>query len=246
MNSKPYDYRVVIKRLFVILHRAADNQLTLSKFDDYIKRIMFEYGGLNQNDRKLIRVAMHDTYRAVRSGLKDESWKRILASRHSYDTVIRAVRKVKGEKELREKKNATAVQLREPQNIFFCCSTHNNPAEDHKDYQGKIYVDRFWRTKVPGRMYRAVESYIRNHQTVTLQEIQGSPVYLCTRPYCKHYFIPIPTYTVLHSSPKKIAAEYSKIYAERTYDYYKMRSQVFAKLDSISPCNEYSVMKNRV
>ena len=243
--NKAYDYRVVIKRLFVILHRAAEHDLSLNRLDDYVRNILFEYGGLNQTDRSLIRTAMHDTYRAIRSGIKDGSWQRILASRSSYDRVMRAVRKVKGEKELREKQAALTVQLKENRNVFFACSIHNKPAEDHKDYQGRIYIDRFWRTKVPGRYYRAVESYIKNHNTVTVQKIQGPPVYLTSRPYCKHYFIPVPRYTVLHSSEKKIASEYSRIYAENEYDYYKMRSQVFSKLDSISPCKEYSIMKGR-
>lgn len=30
--------------------------------------------------------------------------------------------------------------------IFYLCSYHEKPAEGHKDYQGKIYVDQSWRT----------------------------------------------------------------------------------------------------
>ena len=32
--------------------------------------------------------------------------------------------------------------------IFYICSRHNDCAEDHKDYQGKVYIDANWREAV--------------------------------------------------------------------------------------------------
>ena len=61
--------------------------------------------------------------------------------------------------------------------IFYLASSHNDCAEDHKPYQGKIYVDEKYKKDYP--------------QFKTIQWVMGSPVYFVTRPYCRHYFVKI-------------------------------------------------------
>ena len=110
--------------------------------------------------------------------------------------------------------------------IFYACSVHSNPAKDHKDYQGKIYVDRYWRKYSTGMMpdwlIAAVEDFIQKNEVVSVQKIMGPPVWLCTRPYCKHKLYPVNTLSVLtedkatyqkktHGSPTKRGATYEYI-----------------------------------
>lgn len=92
------------------------------------------------------------------------------------------------------------------QGVFYLCSWHINPAEDHKDWQGRIYVDRFWRNILQGDVARlkAVEAYIRNRNIKTVQWVTGAPVYMITRPYCRHFFTGLDTDEVLGASLKKI------------------------------------------
>ena len=110
--------------------------------------------------------------------------------------------------------------------IFYACSKHSNPANDHKDYQGKIYVDRYWRKytdgTVPEWFEAAVEEYIRKNNIISIQKIMGPPVWLATRPFCRHRFYPLSSLSVLtenqkdmipvtHGRPTKRGATYEYI-----------------------------------
>ena len=86
--------------------------------------------------------------------------------------------------------------------VFYVCSEHGNAAKDHKEYQGKVYVDRFWRdayikSNQPEYLIKAIERYIARYDIKTVQWVMGPPVYMVTRPYCKHYFTPLNTFDVL-------------------------------------------------
>lgn len=85
--------------------------------------------------------------------------------------------------------------------VFYLCSTHSNPAEDHKEWQGKIYVDRYWKSTLADNqaVLKKVACYIKNKDILTVQEICGAPVYMVTRPYCMHYFIDLDTEEVLNN-----------------------------------------------
>lgn len=111
--------------------------------------------------------------------------------------------------------------------IFYACSAHSKPAKDHADYQGKIYVDRYWRKycagTVPEWMIMAVEEFIQKNEIITVQKVMGPPVWLGTRSYCRHVFIPVNTLSVLTEQPetyiKKTYARPTKRGA--TYEYIK-------------------------
>ena len=111
--------------------------------------------------------------------------------------------------------------------IFYACSSHSKPAKDHADYQGKIYVDRYWRRyctgTVPEWMILAIEEYIQDNDVITVQKIMGPPVWLCTRPYCKHKLYPVNTLTVLTEQPKEYIRKTYGTATKRgaTYEYIK-------------------------
>ena len=69
--------------------------------------------------------------------------------------------------------------------IFYVASRHADSAEDHKDWQGKIYVDRYWHNyDTDGSIAR----YIKENDIRTVQWVTGKPVWFITRPNCRHYF----------------------------------------------------------
>lgn len=111
--------------------------------------------------------------------------------------------------------------------IFYACSSHSKPAKDHADYQGKIYVDRYWRKyctgTVPEWMILAVEEFIQKNGILTVQKIMGPPVWLATRSYCKHRFHPVNTLTVLTEDPKSYIRKTYGTATKRgaTYEYIK-------------------------
>ena len=97
--------------------------------------------------------------------------------------------------------------------IFYLCSYHEKPAKGHKEYQGKLYVDRYWRSTMKGHpelhwLEEPIAAYIRNHNVLTLQQVVDHEPYLIKRPYCKHFFIPINTWDVLTSSLSAIKREH--------------------------------------
>ena len=205
------------------------------------------YNGLNRNEKAHIVKVAYDV--AKKAKVYNSQAAQILSQRTVFDRIDIATRKVQAAVNLRRKRIQVRNELRNDNEIiFFLCSYHSNPAMDHKDYQGKIYVDRYWRTKVNGVDYYKVASYIKNHNVETIQSIMGEPVYLTTRPYCKHYFTPVSTEAVLHSSAKSLlhkegAFHYSQDTADETY--YDRRLEVYNELDKIFHSDYFHHMAKR-
>lgn len=114
---------------------------------------------------------------------------------------------------------------RAKQGVFYMSSIHSNPAKDHAAWQGVIYVDRYWRsiTDDDPELQKKVAAYIRNHDTLTVQEIIGEPVYLITRPYCKHFFIALDTDEVLGNGLKKIQRDHPEAHTRSHNVYYRKK-----------------------
>lgn len=79
---------------------------------------------------------------------------------------------------------------------FYLASSHNDCAEDHKAYQGKLYVDN----KAP----EDIIEYARKRGLYTMQWVTGKPVWFVTRPYCRHYFVSLRLDQVKDKSLKKL------------------------------------------
>lgn len=95
-------------------------------------------------------------------------------------------------KKMREEAEKTAKELppeREGEaDIFYLCSWHGDSAIDHADYQGKLYYDRFWRHYIKSEtLKRKVQSFIDKNKLKSLQWVTNKPVWLITRPNCRHY-----------------------------------------------------------
>lgn len=85
--------------------------------------------------------------------------------------------------------------------IFYLASEHKDCAEDHKDYQGKIYVDEKWKTVIQDDESRKkISDYINLHNVKTFQWVTSKPVWFITRPNCRHYFKALDTEDVLNTS----------------------------------------------
>lgn len=108
------------------------------------------------------------------------------------------------------------VENREKSNYspFFLASAHKNPAKDHEDWEGKMYFDADWQDYISDQDEVArIQAYIRNRRLRSVQWVTGEPVYLVTRPNCKHYLMNIPISEVLGSSVKSLLKR-KKLYME--------------------------------
>lgn len=118
--------------------------------------------------------------------------------------------------------------------VFYLCSYHNDPGKDHAEWQGRLYVDRFWKSvmseaRSTDRDMYGVRSYIKNHQILTVQEVVLRKPYLITRPYCRHKMIPLSTDEVLGSSLNKIKSMHPEAHTKhmrKRKNSYKQRRRI--------------------
>lgn len=89
--------------------------------------------------------------------------------------------------------------------IFYLASKHNDCALDHKDYQGKMYIDEKWESVIQDeRLKKKVSKYVKRNNVRTMQWVMGRPVWFITRPNCRHYFKAIDTKEALKRSVKSL------------------------------------------
>lgn len=130
----------------------------------------------------------------------------VYTKKESYQTMksiaYKEVRKMESEnkKYIVEKTLEDNRKLEIPK-IFYLTSSHNDSADDHKDWQGKIYVDEKWTT-----IYNTqeVREYIRKNNIKTFQWVISNPVWFTTRPNCRHYFKSLKTEEVLGKDVKTL------------------------------------------
>lgn len=72
--------------------------------------------------------------------------------------------------------------------IFYLAAYFGDCAKDHADYQGKIYVDKDWKSNAPKDRVEEIQNYIDSKGIKTVQEVMDGPAYFTTRPNCRHYF----------------------------------------------------------
>lgn len=85
--------------------------------------------------------------------------------------------------------------------IFYLASAHNDCASDHKDYQGKMYIDEKWQDLIKNEeLKQEIQKYVNIHNVKTFQWVIGKPVWFITRPNCRHYVKSMKTEDVLGKS----------------------------------------------
>ncbi len=125
--------------------------------------------------------------------------------------------------------------------VFYLVSSHQKPQKAHAGLQGKVLVDRYWRAVLEARprQYAEVESYVRSHGVMTVQEAMDAPHYLIVRPNCRHRLIPVPTSKVLCLSQQELRKAYDKAPthvrrpitdAERYRQLQELKSEVYGRL----------------
>ena len=139
-----------------------------------------------------------------------------------------SINKITEHRNARQRRTNLAAEMRVNRakgGVFYMSSIHSNPAKDHKDWQGIVFVDRYWKFILADdpETQKKVAAYIRNHDTLTVQEIIGEPVYLVTRPYCKHFFIELDTDEVLGQSVNKIRKEHPEAHTRSHNIYYRKK-----------------------
>ena len=229
------NYKGLMKRALSYMYRAGLDGKPMNQVRADLYNMIWSYEELNRLEKsnlyqKLIEVARHC------SGLnKDASQLSLyLTSRNTYDSLLSTLKRVNRRYKNRVNVANTKDMLRDSDNVFFICTVHQKPAPDHKDLQGKLYVDRYWRTKIDGRQLPAVQRLIKDNQIITVQDVMKEPYWLITRPNCLHRLVPIETNTVLLNTEKALSGEFAeRVPLVKAEDYYKLRYHCVDKMIAV-------------
>lgn len=194
-----------------------------------IKRVIQSSSDFNIREKS----AIYKVIKRVADLLYIQNGKLYNGQIREYSTGLNKVEEHRNARLRKQKLIAEMHGSRANNKVFYMSSIHSNPAKDHKDWQGKIYVDRYWRSILADdkALLKRVGAYIRNHNTMSVQEVCGSPVYLITRPYCKHFLISLDTDEVLENGLKKIQRDHPEAHT-RSHNiyyrkkYYRMRERI--------------------
>jgi hypothetical protein len=76
--------------------------------------------------------------------------------------------------------------------VFFVCDEFGDCADDHADYQGKIYYNADYQNlALTDDAKTLIAQAIKTKGFLSVQEVRDDAPYLTTRPNCRHRFIPI-------------------------------------------------------
>ena len=103
--------------------------------------------------------------------------------------------------------------------IFYLCSTHEDSALDHKPYQGKMYVTNKWRSIIKSKYLKdRIDLYIARNDVKSFEWVIDKPVYMITRPNCRHYFNVLSVEEVLNANTIDLLNKYKMVHKVGTRD----------------------------
>lgn len=215
------------------LNSAEINQLWLDSHSRYIKLSKKVFSSLRKTDldyKDKLLERQNVVYRQIRTSVLGD------LEHQKNDLANDVERRFKQEK---------LVGLTK-EGIFFLCSSHINPAIDHADYEGKIYVSEDWENRCDPNDVSSIRAYIRNRQIRTVEWVIGPPVYMIYRPNCKHYFIRVSVEEVLHNSVKKLLKKHEAYmkddppmsYEKTVYKEYYEKLKALLYLREMCPSDE--------
>lgn len=107
------------------------------------------------------------------------------------------------------------------QNVFYTTNEFADCADDHKDYQGKIYYDeRYLTWNLKDEMKKLITDFIKKNKLISMQKAIGENIWLSTRPNCRHKFFPLTIEQVLNNKIDKVKKDnYLKRGTYKDYKY---------------------------
>ncbi len=229
---KNYNYKTVLNHVMRELGKVGKNgkQLNLKNFKNGLFRLVSGYENLT---KKEVSDLVNSIYNMVKSNVTEANFKgqNTTLLYKDFDKLYRVCRKLSLNKKDKSRVDSVRAMIKGGDNIFFMCSKHYPVAEDHREWQGKLYVDKGWRTKVSGRYYRAVSEYIKTNEIMTIQGVMENPPYLITRPNCRHKLVVVPVLSVVSGNDLSsyVKVSHSKKMYDRNKDYYDYRDGLYQK-----------------
>ncbi len=110
--------------------------------------------------------------------------------------------------------------------VFYLYNSMQDCAKDHQDYQGQYYYDARWESfDIKQDVKDKIAEYIASKNMMSVQEVEGPPIYLGTRPNCRHKKISVSIEQVLGTSADKLENELGISYGYFIKDKYIATSE---------------------
>ena len=214
-----------------------------AKFSDVLDKVPW----LDGPGRADVASRLESTMRALKR-MPADALPAMLSSPKFFDPTMRAFNRAQRRMWLRTKQTSVKSGMKicremEIPVIFYLVSSHQKPQPAHKDLQGKILIDRYWRdtlrqSGLENEIPR-IERYVKANGTLSVQSSMQDPYYLIVRPHCKHRLFPLRTSEVLSWTPRQIWERHreartgesrSKTTHQLWVEYMDARAKLFGKL----------------
>jgi len=149
--------------------------------------------------------------------------------------------------------------------VFYLYNSMQDCAKDHQDYQGQYYYDARWESfDLKKDVKDKIAEHISSKNMMSVQEVEGAPIYLGTRPNCRHKKISVSIEQVLGTSAEKLENELGISYGyfkkdkyiataehrknERNIREYRDRMNQYKELAKQDPTNQnykLEIVRNR-
>ena len=176
---------------------------------EYARGIYLSAVAFARRAKRAVRRKKGDVYLPLLLFAKKDNTAAKISRKAIYPQMRKFEEKAK-EKEIEKwLKDAKSAKGMGAPGTFFLLSWHGDSAEDHAPYQGRVYCAEGWEKAIPDPEARAkVALFIARNAVRSFQWVVGSPVYMATRPYCRHYFQPISAEEALESGPAELLRKY--------------------------------------
>jgi hypothetical protein len=87
--------------------------------------------------------------------------------------------------------------------VFYIANVFGDSADDHADWQGKIYYDERYKSFGLSNIDE-ISKFIRQEKLRSVQWVRDKPVYLTTRPNCRHTLTPISIQQAMNVEPNTL------------------------------------------
>jgi hypothetical protein len=167
-----------------------------------IKSALKEFIKGNANVKRLSKSAdLKDAiYKQTQQGINKGLPVRVNGRNYGYKeymemNVRTTIQQEIGEQQLKSGKAASVV--------FYIANFYGDSADDHAEYQGKIYYDERYKSfNLSADIKTQIAEFIRRERLKSVQWVRDKPVYLTTRPNCRHTLTPISIQQALGTNPK--------------------------------------------
>lgn len=130
---------------------------------------------------------------------------RLLIENKNLNLLDKEINEIVRTKETEEKEEIIKETLSEDK-PFILVSWHKDSANDHIEWQGKIYVNEDLLNEPK------VKEIAEQRKMQTFQWLIGEPVYMITRPNCRHYFQPLSVKEVEDNSAQSLLKKYGMVH----------------------------------